>query len=327
VGPHLLQSKIHSSFSADSAVWESLKSDVISTVAELNPQHIYYGHILREFNRKVITFGFNDLTFSPYDSGFRYSGDTITASTGPEAAYVAALTAAGATVTAPQQAALSAFISGEIAAGRWDGIKRLYFPVWGVAAANAICMKSLTSCTFNGAFTHASGYIQGGPNKYISLGANLSTLGLSVGSHYFAGLFKTAPSDNYKNILTADLSVGYGEESLRVAFSGTTCVDDNSYSPSDVFGIVSYGSQTTLASRYCKVRKASGVTSSSVQGGTISGNFGVTSVLMLGTASSSFWDGQCGALVLGTYMSDADDLLFTTALKNVWESTTELTLP
>ena len=235
-------------------------------------------------------------------------------------AYISALTATGITVSESRNNAITTFIVSEKAAGRWDGIKRLYFPIWGVAAANAICMKSLTSCTFNGAFTHASGYIQGGVNKYISLGATLSTLGLSVGSHYFAGLFKTAPSGNYKNILTADLVVSYGEESLRVGFGGTSLVDDNSYSPSDVFGIVSYGSQTTLASRYCKVRKASGVTSAYVQGGTISGSFAGTSVLMLGTASASFWDGQCGALVLGTYISTADDLLFTTALNTLWYS-------
>ena len=223
--------------------------------------------------------------------------------------------------------AIDTFIKGEKAAGRWDKIKRLYFPVWGVAAANAICMKSLTSCTFNGAFTHESGYIQGGNNKYITLGTTLTGLGLSDNSHYFAGLFKTAPSDNYKSILTADISIGYGEESLRVTIGGTSCVDDNSFARSDVFGIISYGAQTTLASRYGKVRKASGTTSVAVQGGTIIQSFGSTSIILLGSASASYWDGQCGALVLGAYMSAANDLLFTAALETLWETTTSLTLP
>jgi hypothetical protein len=237
---------------------------------------------------------------------------------GPEAAYIADITAKGATVTAPQQAAISTFMSDEIAAGRWDGIKRFYFPVWGVAEANAVCMKSLTSCTFNGAFTHAAGYIQGGYSKYISLGTTLAALGLSASSHYFAGLFKTAVTDNYKVMLAADLYVSYGEESLRVSAGGQSFVDDNSYYPSDVFGIVSYGSQTTLASRYCKVRKTSGVTSSYVQGGTFTGSLGSTNIKFLGEINSSFWDGQCGALVLGTYMSAADDLAYTLNLQNLY---------
>ena len=256
-----------------------------------------------------------------------FTNKSVSGQASPEAAYVAALVAAGATVTAPQQAAISSFMAGEIAAGRWDGIKRLYFPVWGVAAANAICMKSLTSCTFNGAFTYAAGYIQGGNNKYISLGTTLEGLGLSVGSHYFAGLFKTAPSDIYKTILNADLYISYGEESIRVGIGGSGYVDDNSFTPSDVFGIISYGSQTTLASRYGKVRKASGTTSIAVQGGTIPQSSWSSPITLLGTLSSSFWDGQCGALVLGTYMSAADDLLFTAALETFWETTTGLTLP
>jgi hypothetical protein len=236
----------------------------------------------------------------------------------PVAAYIAALTAAGASVTAPQGAAVSSFISGEIAAGRWDGIKRLYFPVWGLEAANEICMKSLTSCTFNGAFTHASGYIQGGPNKYISLGTTLAGLGLSAGSHYFAGLFKTAIQDNYRTILNSDLVITYGEEDLRVSAVGQSFVDGNSFSPSDMFGVISYGAQTTLASRYCRLRKASGVTIAAVQGGTFTGSLGSTNIIFLGNPFTNSWTGQVGALVLGTYMSAADDLAYTLNLQNLY---------
>ena len=50
---------------------------------------------------------------------------------------------AGATMSVPQQAAVSTFMADEIAAVRWDKIKRLYFPVWQLASANAICMKIL----------------------------------------------------------------------------------------------------------------------------------------------------------------------------------------
>jgi len=94
-----------------------------------------------------------------------------------------------------------------------------------------------------------------------------------------------------------------------------------------MFGVISYGAQTTLASRYCRLRKASGVTIASVQGGTFTGSLGSTNIRFLGTSNSSFWTGQVGALVLGTYMSAADDLLFTAALETLWETSTGLTLP
>lgn len=76
-------------------------------------------------------------------------------------AYVNAITIAGATVSISQQAAISDFVKAEKAAGRWTTIKRLYLPIWGVAAANAICMVSLTSGRWVGGVTHAAGYVQG----------------------------------------------------------------------------------------------------------------------------------------------------------------------
>jgi len=238
---------------------------------------------------------------------------------GPEAAYVAALTAAGATVTAPQQAAISTFMSGEIAAGRWDGIKRFYFPVWGVEAANAVCMKSLTSCTFNGAFTHPAGYIEGGYGKNITLGTTLAELGLSVNSHYFAGLLKTPPGQ-YSTLLHSDISIRFGEEQIRVDVGGLRVVDDGSVNLDYLFGVISYGGQTTLASRYCKLRKANGVTSLTVEGGTVTGSLGTTPIIFLSGSStnSGFWGGQVGALVLGTYMTEANDLAYTLNLQNLY---------
>jgi hypothetical protein len=77
VGPYLLQSEIHSSFSTDSGVWSAFKSEIQSEIGELDHQHLYNGHLLREFNRKVLTLGFDSLAFSPYDGGYRYAGEGI----------------------------------------------------------------------------------------------------------------------------------------------------------------------------------------------------------------------------------------------------------
>jgi hypothetical protein len=333
VGPHLLQSKIHSSFSADSAVWESLKSDVISTVAELNPQHIYYGHILREFNRKVITFGFNDLTFSPYDSGFRYSGDTITASTSPEAAYVAALTAAGATVTAPQQAALSAFISGEIAAGRWDKHKRIYLPVWQLAAANAICMKSLTSGTFSGSILHeAKGVRVTNTNGNMNTNTNLGALGITKNSFHFAMLLPDGAEENYSmpfNVNNeANLNSIYplwsdGFSSLRImekTFSGTSLTNLPS--------IMTIGNDSVAGNLYFK-EHLSGSTGEEIIVGSVTLPFPSANLFILGRSSDGAigMNFPIGAFSTSTELSSAQDVAYVAALKTLWEACTGLTLP
>jgi hypothetical protein len=95
------------------------------------------------------------------------------------AAYIALIEAAGATVTDPQKTILSEFYTAAEAAGYYSSLKRLYFPIWGVAAANAIDMISLTSGTFVGGVTHGTGYVEGnGSTGYFRAG-NFGTLGLS----------------------------------------------------------------------------------------------------------------------------------------------------
>ena len=332
MGPHLLQSKIHSSFSADSAVWESLKSNVISTVAELNPQHIYYGHILREFNRKVITFGFNDLTFSPYDSGFRYSGDTITASTSPEAAYIAALTAAGATVTAPQQAAISTFISGEIAAGRWDKHKRIYFPIWQLAAANAICMKSLTSGTFSGSITHGAKGVRVTDNRNgnMNTNTNLGALGITNTSYHFAMLLPEGPEENYSIPFSVnDFSTNSiftfwndGFSSLRIM---ERALSDGSFL-TNLPSIITIGNDSVAGNIYFKEH-----TSDSTGIGTIAGSVATAlssaNLFILGLSNGSAgMNSPIGAFSTSTELSSAQDVAYVAALKTLWEACTGLTL-
>lgn len=74
-------------------------------------------------------------------------------------AYVEAITTAGATVSPAQRSAMNSFVGTEKAAGRWTSLARLYLPIWGVAAANAIEFKTLASVTFTGGITHSAGYI------------------------------------------------------------------------------------------------------------------------------------------------------------------------
>ena len=72
VNSHLLQQKIHSSFAANSSVWAALKLDVETVLEGIPNTHIFDAHLLREFNRKVYSLGFEGLAFIPHDAGYRY---------------------------------------------------------------------------------------------------------------------------------------------------------------------------------------------------------------------------------------------------------------
>ena len=244
----------------------------------------------------------------------------VAAAADPAAAYIAAITAAGATVTAPKQAAISTFISGEIAAGRWDGIKRLYFPVWGLAAANAICMKSLTTGTWTGgAVTHAAGYVYANRfGGYMDTNTTLASVGITKDTYQFVTLHKTAPfgGDNYSDITFGVSDVWFevndgnpylvlGEEGIFIATQ-------------QQFGIRSIGGNAST--RYIKNRTSGGIINSETNNQVISTEFNTTNVYFLrangygGLSSES----QTGAFSMGTILSDAEDTAYTLNLQNLY---------
>jgi hypothetical protein len=102
----------------------------------------------------------------------------------PAAAYIERVeTALGSSITETQKTAIGAFIEAEQVDGRWGAHRRLYLPIWANAAANAICLKSLTSGTFAGTITHGAGYVQSdGSTGYFNFGTDPSSLGLSAGN-------------------------------------------------------------------------------------------------------------------------------------------------
>ena len=73
-------------------------------------------------------------------------------------AYINALEGDGVSVSRPQKEALEDFYVTAKSAGWYSSLKRLYLPIWEAAAPNARCLVSSTSGTFEGSFTHATGY-------------------------------------------------------------------------------------------------------------------------------------------------------------------------
>jgi hypothetical protein len=95
-------------------------------------------------------------------------------------AYISAVAAVGATVTTAQQTAINEFFIAGKVDGWYSSIKRLYLPIWGAAAPNAICMLSLTSGTFVGNVTHNAGSVSTtAPTGHFLVSATPASLGIN----------------------------------------------------------------------------------------------------------------------------------------------------
>ena len=253
-----------------------------------------------------------------------FSGEAQAAAT----AYINAVTAAGVTVTSTQRSAILSFIQNEVLLGRWAGIKRLYFPIWEVQAANAICMKSLTSGTWTGGtVNHAAGYVQSTrTGGYMNTNTNFPALGITKDSYHFAVVYKTAPfgGDNYTDISfgSSDVFSGMDDGYHRINLG------EEGFSPDDFTNkrLLSIGGNAST--RYIKNRTGGLVTTITINNQVINNNFSASDIYFLrgnvtGARSS---EAQTGLLSLGTTLTTEQDAAYTLALKTLWETCTGLTL-
>jgi hypothetical protein len=251
-------------------------------------------------------------------------------------AYINAVVAAGATVTSTQRNAINNFVKGEKAGSRWTLLKRLYLPIWAVAAPNAICMTSLTSGTFNGTVTHGAGFVKSDTTTgYMNTNVGIVTLGLSLSSYHFAGLYKTSSGQSGSNLFGSQSSSNVN----RLFISATSYTGDFS-NPAlgRVTGTVASGNRLgvftfsgSASNRFLKQRKTSGVTTLATTTTTIPAQPNNINVAFLANNNSgtisSFCGEEIGAFSIGLEMTDAQDTAYSLALKSLWEGTTGLTLP
>ena len=239
-------------------------------------------------------------------------------------------------MTAAQRDYINDFIRTEKIATRWDSIKRFYLPIWGVAAANAICMRSLTSGTFVGSVTHGAGFVLSDTTTgYMNTNVGLTTLGLSLSSYHFAGLYK-ASSGKASSFLFGSQS---GSNVNRMFITGTTYTADLS-SPTlgrasgtvasgDRLGIFTFSG--AASARFLKRRKTSGVTTLGSTTTTITAQPNNVNVAFLANNASgvvsNFCGEEIGAFSIGLELTDAQDTAYSLALKTLWEGATGLTLP
>lgn len=252
-------------------------------------------------------------------------------------AYIDAVVAAGATVTATQRNAINAFVKGGKIDGWWASMKRIYLPIWAIASPNAIDMVGRTSGTFAGTVTHASGYVQGnGTTGFFRFNGTPSGLGLTLNSGFLFTLCnQSATADgvpvgvlvgatNRCSITTGATSLGSEYTSLSTSISfAQTRANQN--------GVICF-SRTASNSITLYQRKTAGFSTLATNTVTETAASPVESVCAMARGRTaitqdSYFNGREGAYGLGLGMPQTDVSNFTLALKTLWETCTGLILP
>jgi len=254
-------------------------------------------------------------------------------------AYISAVTATGATVTKVQRSAINDFIKAEKAAARWTPIKRLFLPIWGSAAANAIDMKIRATGIYVGGVTHAAGYVQGnGSTGYMSMGTSPSAQGLTASSSFIFALVRQAESRTGANFsIMSAANVTSRNSIAHIIYNNQSALFSSSVasyltSPDNMnrAGIF-YGGSTANNARYFRARRTAGV--QSIGSNTTTDNTSASTSTMYVMAANSagttveYSNARIGAVGMGMALSTANADAFSLALKTLWETCTGLTLP
>jgi len=270
-------------------------------------------------------------------------GGGMVAGLDPDAkSYIDAVVAAGATVTGAQRTAIDNFIKAEKDASRWTLHKRLYLPIWSIAAANAIDMVTQASGTFVGGVTHAAGYIQGnGSTGYFNTNVTPSTLSQTTSSASLTTLITQAPSG--VGAVTAIGSIDGSDTTKLLEFShlsGTAIIFR-------AMTVAAGGAVQALLSRASQVgifvssreggdrriiqRLTSGVSTLVNTTGANAGTVPVTGTYQMLRSGfgggAAYSDGRYGFFAASLGQTISQSQAFSLNVKTLWETCTGLTLP
>ena len=252
-------------------------------------------------------------------------------------AYINAVVANGATVTSTQRNAINEFVKSGKTDGWWSSMRRIYLPIWGIAAPNAIDIISGTSGTFTGTITHAAGYIQGdGSTGTFRFNGNPSGLGLTLNSGFLFTLCNQAttivgvPIGALQGV-TNRCSMTSGAGTLGIEYTSSATGINFTQGLSNQNGVICF-SRTSSSSSTLYQRKTSGFSTlaTNTNTETITPPNVEVCVMARGrtsTTQDNYTNGRHGAYGIGLGMPQANVSNFTFALKNLWETCTGLTLP
>jgi hypothetical protein len=267
-----------------------------------------------------------------YSLGNMLGGGSLTLD--PDArAYIAAVKAAGGAVSGGQRSAINTFYKTGKIAGWYSSLKRSYLPIWEVAAANAIDMIGRTSGTFVGGVTHGAGFVQGdGTTGYFAFSSTPSADSITATSNLQYMLVKQVET----GVATVAQGTGTsfrfrrasGSSSLATINSATLSVCSVNMNRVSQVGIF-VGSRIAAAdhAQYQRLTSGFNTLATDVVTNTTTAVPTTAYTAMAQGGAGAFFDAQLGAYGYGLGLSSADTTAFTLALKNLWESTTGLTLP
>jgi hypothetical protein len=245
-------------------------------------------------------------------------------------AYITSLLSVGAAVTTTQQDAINTFVKAGKADGWWSSLKRLYLPIWASAAPNAVDMITRASGTFNGTVTHSAGYIQGnGTTGYFTTGTASNTL-IATESGMIGTLNYTAiPS---ANMITAASGAGTGATSARSGSENSGLIPLTTWLGANVVRATIGTSGILLSCRLSGTtisgkRNTAGYTEDTNTAATTASMSADNFLFLARQTTAGFASNQIGAAFIADGVDNTIRQSFTLALKNLWESTTGLTLP
>jgi hypothetical protein len=252
--------------------------------------------------------------------------------------YIAAVRAAGGTVSGAQATVISNFVILGKADGWFSSIKRFYLPIWGVAAANAICLKSLVSGTFFGGVTHGTGFVRGnGTTGYFSTVTTVDALGInnaglfgclvyvgssvngvghygSLGSANFTGI----AFDRFNTPANVDFGQNLGTRINPIAANSTSAILCNAR-----FGVSEHRAYRRSASGI--INTATSLVTHASQSIPTPMFYMAIRTVAGGVSNPSAADYGC--FFASSTNNSTEVTNFTLAIKNLWEGTTGLTLP
>ncbi|MEI7910011.1 MAG: hypothetical protein WCK77_10275, partial [Verrucomicrobiota bacterium] len=268
-----------------------------------------------------------------------WPGGNITTGMDSDAlAYVSAVAIAkSSAVTTAQQAAISAFIVAEKAAGRWSSHKRLWLPIWNNAAANSIDIVTRATWTPHGTIALGAGYVTpDGTSGFVDLNCSASGLGLSNSSAGISVLVYSAASGSAEQnwLGTYDSST----QDIRFYSGGSAvvleCADWAGHfgplltrsSQTGVLTAMRYSGSHTIRQRLSAGVTATGTVSQAAAGTTPTANFFAMAYNQYGSPGG-YCGGSLGAFGIHSGMSTSDTDGFSANLKTMWEACSGLTLP
>ena len=250
-------------------------------------------------------------------------------------AYITAIEGDGVTVTGAQKTALSDFVVAQKASGAWAVLSRMYLPTWGVAAANARCLVSATSGTFNGSVTHGTGYIaRADSTGYFDTGIQVDEVsGLTNDSAWIGALMKTAvANDQYlgavsgANLFLLRHTVAPSITCEILSYSGGRFTTGTTSGNAGIISGRRLSGTRANNQRLAAGRSVLGSSTDSAVGTAIALNIYALQRNNNGTASAGVGS-HMGAMWFGSGVSDALDSSFTADLETLWETVTGLSIP